>query len=92
VPPIALWRISAVSRQALLSGDILYFCATTRDAWQRAMTHYSIDVRKHNHGWHLERDGRSASVNRVEAAKLRYGIAFGGMLPSDVAATLARQL
>ena len=92
VYPLPLWPIHPRLRQALLALDLVYLCVSRRDVWREAFGVYGISMKESESGWELQRSGTTASMGRVEAAKLRFGIAFSGISPSEVARQLHERL
>jgi hypothetical protein len=92
VPPIALWPLPAVLRAAMLSGNVFFACVFSSSVWDEALRERGLSLeRVANGGWIVTGGRQVLELDRLEAMRIQFGIAFSGVSPQDVASALRAQ-
>jgi hypothetical protein len=87
-PPIALWPIPSYQREALLSRRILLAGVFSSSLWNDVLAEEGLTLLIHPNGWVVQGGTELVRLDTIEVAKLRVGVAFGGISARAVARSL----
>jgi hypothetical protein len=87
-PPIAVWPIPLEQRAALLSGRIFLGCVFSSTLWDDVFKGEGLVIQRRRDEWIVRGGQQDMLLDNLEVLKLRAGVAFGGISPRHVAASI----